>query len=211
MTVATSDELPEPDEPSVEWGKRDTWVPYFQALGEFVHNFSALEGAIFLLLASRLNIPFKHGAAVLSGHRIDACVSAIKRLDTADGGDEGRDRLKRLWDQVAIITAVRNNILHHGAYDREKTGVLSIEKVRQTYTERPPERFEISVADLKLMISDLHRILSVVMFETACRHRDADQKLAEPWLYKQPQQARSPLPARTKKAGRRHAQKPSAE
>ena len=87
---------------------------YFIELGRFVHQFSALENLMQIFLTLQTGVGMDVARACFSGVKMDLAKSYIKRTREAQGVPESA-LLERVFAQITILTAARNDILHHGA------------------------------------------------------------------------------------------------
>lgn len=87
---------------------------YFRALGGFVHFFSSAETSLTHLLGHLSDVSEDEAKALFSGVRTSQGISIINRLLETQGQLSERDRLAPIFNQLAAINTMRNQILHNG-------------------------------------------------------------------------------------------------
>jgi len=89
---------------------------YFRALGLFVDQFAQVEGALFRFLSVFAGVDHEIARAILSGARVDAACSFLRRIPDVKGRAKNprNVNLPRVLEQLLIINNVRNDILHYG-------------------------------------------------------------------------------------------------
>lgn len=89
---------------------------YHISLGQFVTAFSQVEATLLrtVWVLARLEAPYAQ--AILSGVHIDGAISYVRRIAEAEEWDVDKWRdWKRVFDQLAAINRLRNDLLHFGA------------------------------------------------------------------------------------------------
>jgi len=132
---------------------------YYNALGEFVHRFAAVEIAVHLVLRYYCKMSANVGKALLSGVRIDDARNRLNRLHEVKLiSDPKWGILEPIFQQLLIINGARNDIIHYGASEVDtKTGFVTNEIM--ALTEERVSRFPISSEILDEMTEDLRKIL----------------------------------------------------
>lgn len=87
---------------------------YWLALGQFVHQFAALERMLQTYLMIEAGVNHNVAKAIFSGVKIDQGKDHIKRLRQVSGKPKS-ELLDRIFSQITVVTKARNDILHHGA------------------------------------------------------------------------------------------------
>jgi hypothetical protein len=129
---------------------------YFLALGLFTQAFTDMETLVALLLRIQTGVSQETARAVFSGVRIDQAKGFITRTREAYGVGEHPD-LKRAFDQIGVITGVRNDIVHFGSrYDGE--GGFSVSNVLIAVSPARERSYPVSDAILYELIADPNTI-----------------------------------------------------
>jgi hypothetical protein len=132
---------------------------YYRALGRFVDGFAYVEDMVFVALTMEAGLSMDAAQAVLSGTRVDAAISFMRRLFEARR-EEMPDRLNEALTQLAAINTVRNSILHWGTR-REGEG-LRVSNAFRAHSERTRKSFPVSTAMLDDMQDDVGTIISIL-------------------------------------------------
>jgi hypothetical protein len=171
---------------------------YLIRLGGFVTVFAGIEALLHEALRHYTKMPFRTANAILSGIRVDAAMSFIKRISDAEHfPKEIKDEMKYVFDQLALINQMRNDILHYGlAFG---AGDFIVTNAMFAHTEDHIRNLNISPQTLSEMTSDLIKIRSHM---TMWIHGDVirlaikdsgnsypyDEHISSPWRYKPPPQ-----------------------
>jgi hypothetical protein len=188
-------------EPTPEWLERESSLDevYMACLGWFVHAFASTEAMLFRLLVAHAGLTAAEGASVFSGVRMKPAMDSLNRLLEARGMTAEKETLARPFNQLSLISAVRDDILHHGTQEDDLGSLYVSNAERKHLPERATTR-AVSTIDLMRMFRDLQEIevhLVAGMLRASGHRREARryfQRLSEPWLYKPP----SPPPRQDK-------------
>ena len=158
---------------------------YFLSIfGQFVNQFALTENILFLFLTQLLGISRDEGAAILSGSKVAACCSSIRRLYEARNRELPTE-IEDCLSQLMVINSLRNDILHNGT---------TLQGLVSTHVKAMPAKtatFTITSGSLRAATTDLFKISTVLTLfagpvdwtqEEAVPYRDAIKK---PWQYKQ--------------------------
>jgi hypothetical protein len=146
-------------EPSTVTDVTEKYDGYWKALGRFIHAFSDAEAIVQMLLWTESAVTVDVARSIFSGARIDTAKGFITRLRESRGVGE-HPQLKRAFDQLAVITRARNDIVHYGAKFDGTTFSVSNSLVAHI-----PERtrsFAVSPEIFEEMIADLGAIRSIL-------------------------------------------------
>lgn len=116
---------------------------YYSELGRFISIYSIAEAALRGVLQRTAGIDEPTSLAIFSGTRTDQASSFIRRCYEAKG-EKIPQELADLLQQMAIITNLRNDLVHHGIdfttappTANNRRSALSARAIRQTVvTER---------------------------------------------------------------------------
>src|SRR4051812_19390562 len=90
---------------------------YFEELGRFIDAFAAVEAMLFQLLAFYAKIDLKMAAAILSGARVDGCISYIRRILSFNSyGEASNQELEILFPHLKDINDARNDVVHYSSF-----------------------------------------------------------------------------------------------
>ncbi len=179
--TTTINENPETDEAKA----------YFLALGEFIDQFARTEMFLHVILRHYAKINWDVGAAILSGVRVDTAMSFIKRItEIHDPGEETRIEINDLFQQLAEVNKLRNDIVHYGSQVRDDVRIVSNRIAAHTH-DRIRE-FSVSPQTLKDAATDLNAINVRLSFRVLHHmpiglHKPFEPILNAPWRYKPPQ------------------------
>lgn len=90
---------------------------FCNSLGKFIYEFSQVERAFFLYLIITSRMPIQDAKAVFTDARIDKVKHAVKRLRRARGFPDD-NQLDCVFNHLADITRLRNDLVHYGAQCR---------------------------------------------------------------------------------------------
>lgn len=193
-------------------------APHHAALGHFIDQFSRAEHAVSLFLADRAKLERPIAKALLSGVRIDAGISLIRRVYEARGLTI-EPYIDSALRQLALINGVRNDLVHYGTrFDDDGAPVISTN--RSAHIAKRERRTPVPSATLNAMMKDVHKISFILLLamrepddrpetnEYALKMlaRDAQQGA---WFYKPPQQASSRRKTRDAQPKQKRPPKPS--
>lgn len=86
---------------------------FIRELGIFIMEFASTESFLLAALTDTAAVSHDTARAVFSGVKIDTAKSMINRLRAVKGLPED-PILKRAFEQLTVITAVRNDLVHYG-------------------------------------------------------------------------------------------------
>ena len=187
----------------------------FHALGRFVVNYARAEEAIQFVLWHYAKTHESIARCVFSGVRVKDGMSFIKKIAEVTGATTKTQRdLKDIFDQLGVITSVRNEIMHHGIQSIAD-GNAFITNALLAYLPERLTIIPISPTDLDNMTADIRKIIVTLYVQHAGRpplqseenRRVIDEFVRAPWRYKP--LVRHPLsPAGTEKSPRARKQTP---
>jgi hypothetical protein len=167
---------------------------FAESLGQFCWNFSITEAQIRFVLYRIMGIMSNIGNAALSGVKINEMMSIITRLsDAQKWSDEHKTEWTYIQCQIGIITTLRNNILHYGAYRLGDDYVVSNQQVIHI-----PERLSAIKISRQTLLDASHDLAQAdARINILFRMEELDQTriehlkkaLTSSWRYKQPPQA----------------------
>jgi hypothetical protein len=134
---------------------------YWQLLGAFISEFSRSEELVFRLLVKEAGVSDVVAKAIFSGVKIDGAKDFINRLYEARG-DERPVALVRAFEQLGVITRMRNDLVHYGvthAYGLSPR----VSNSRTAHAKRALRELHVSNEVLSNMISDLGVINTVIL------------------------------------------------
>lgn len=175
---------------------------YWQALGEFIEQFAAIESGMFFLLALYAGVDHLRAAALFSGTRVDAAIKLIRRIIATQAGQYKphevlrHQELELLFAQIIVINSARNDVIHYTSINTENFGRVVSNWTRAhipgNVSVRPMSK-DILVA----MTADLRTIAMHFFAHTVESDADRDETrvktridaLSQPssWQYKPPQ------------------------
>ena len=197
---------------------------FAEALGQLCWNFSITEAQIKFVLYRVMGIMPNIGNAALSGIKINEMMSVITRLgDAQKWSDEQKNEWTYIQSQLGIITALRNNILHYGAYRLGSDYIVSNQQVIHI-----PERLSAIKISRQTLLNASHDLAQAdVKINLLFRMQELEptqvehlkKALTSSWRYKQPPQAsiqgktqnKPPKPQSPQKPSRRSQSPPDAE
>lgn len=184
------------DDPPLKLPK-DTFKTFFRAnLGTFIDLYAIVENALRDTLQHVAGVDNATALAIFSGVKSNRAMSFIRRLYQARGQQIPAE-LDRVLQQFAVITNLRNDILHHRVdFENEppvtsnRATVLNENAVRET--EIRPETLARAGEDLGLVL------LVLMAIRTPDRQQSADDlawSMREAWKYKPTWPRRKDQPA----------------
>jgi len=179
---------------------------YWQALGQFVSAFSAVEAAVQIALRHFAHVRDPIGAALFSGTRTEAAARYIRRIAEAEKWrDRRKNEIENVFGQLSLINQLRNDLLHYGARF-EGANKFSVSTAAVAHTENRVRKTTISVAILEAMAADLEKIeihLLVLSRKRGERvHPALRATLHASWQYKPTQGPRSKAAPASRSKGR---------
>ncbi|HXC54039.1 MAG TPA: hypothetical protein VNU97_01970 [Rhizomicrobium sp.] len=192
---------------------------YYEALGQFLQLFAETEALLHNLLMFHAGVDRDVARALFSGVRADAAMSLIDRLSVVRPMPEDRAKdLKNVFDQIRLINAQRNLVIHYGALDIFAPGGPSVASNRRIALDaKRLQEIPISAAILNHMSLDLLKAkqhLAYRHIKPLVTTGQADPEavkiildavapfLAGAWRYTQPPQAGSGSAGRAARKGR---------
>lgn len=130
---------------------------YLIALGTMVHWFAKVEVILSITLSQVAGLSLDMGKAILSGVRADTAKSLIIRALEQQRRQSDIADLKEAFDHLGELTSVRNDLLHHGQNESSEIG-FGI--VKRSFVREKDVLYQVTVADLESMASDLFKIHS---------------------------------------------------
>ncbi len=180
---------------------------YWQALGQFIDQFAAIEAAMQTALWHYANVPAPVAKAVFSGVRINTTMDFIRRLFEVSNIDESiKADAVYVFSQLSAINKARNDIVHFGAKFAGVEGSQAIvTNEALALTEERQKTIPISPEILVDMTADLRKI-EVHLFDKhikterseSVRHPGVAVLLNASWRYKPAPQEKRPKKTRDK-------------
>lgn len=169
----------------------DTEEDYWLALGEFIDTFSHAEQMMHSFLKHRAKVSREVGNSIFAGTRIDAAISFIKRIHTAETGEEKIPAdLEEIFNQLAAINSARNDIVHFGAINIGEDYLL-LTNIMKAHSDKALRLYPIKAETLRAMTVDTDKIIMALYAQTLDREErakiEASSDLKTPWQYKAPQ------------------------
>ena len=161
---------------------------YWLSLGRFIHHFAQMEQQVAFLLKLATGADDAVSKSVYSGIRLKMALDCVNRLREMRHQPES-PYLKRAVEQLGVINAARDMVVHHGATVMNDLFLVSTERrmvpkkaAREAF---PPETLDAMTADLRI----INKLIFVVQSEYANQDLwDPDgeyaKALVEPWQYK---------------------------
>jgi hypothetical protein len=178
-------------------GKIPNQDAYCAALGRFVHAYATVEFWAQILLTEQLHLDIPVAKALLNGVRVRDVMSRMRRVREALGEDEDSRfsvELKRVFDQIALISTARDDVLHYGAWQRKGGKGTIVSNWRHAHRVDKLREFEISPEILDNMSWDLELIegrskvllqdLNGDLSRAGVKLDDYPEIWREPWRYK---------------------------
>jgi hypothetical protein len=129
---------------------------YYLELGRFIQRFAGIEAKLQDVLWHFSGVSPEVARSIFSGVRPDQAVSFIKRLNRSRG-TELHPMLAETLDQVSVINAARNMIIHYGAlFDNGMPTVVTNRRI----ANHPDEtlRFPVTSSSLDALTADIQHI-----------------------------------------------------
>lgn len=136
---------------------------YWAGLGQFIHEFSAVEAVLGQLAAHVAELKEPISRAVLHGVRVDNGKDLINRVLEAKCDLARKERLADAFAQLGEIGAMRNHMVHWGA--REIDGELRVSNRNLAHTPERVRTYTVSAKILADMRADLLRIYLLLTIE----------------------------------------------
>jgi hypothetical protein len=175
---------------------RDQGGAYFEALGRFIDNYSDAEYAIYDYLVSLTGLDFNSANAILSGTRVDAAISFIRRLHAARRVEISVE-VEDVLVHLATLNTARNELVHFGTYfDSDRWRVVST--AAKAHLPEKAKEWRISTNTLYDMADDAEKAaltLLAILKPSLKRRTDWKDALSRAWLYKS-----APIPAPKEKS-----------
>ena len=163
----------------------------YPALGAFIWQFAQTEAFVHRMVATFGDLSEPVARAILSGVQMKVAMDHIKAIGTNVGMDLAIwNVMKESFDQLGVVTDLRNSIVHYGTGYFSSTGVLVSNKSR-TRTEDAGYEHELTVQMLHDASSDLDEIMGGLRWVLLVRTKKAAQvkiHVHAPWRYKSPLQ-----------------------
>lgn len=168
---------------------------YYEALGRFVDMFARAETAVTLTLRHYAKTSPEVSKIIFAGTRTNAGSKIIKQIANATGvSQELRKDLEDVFNQLGIITGVRNAVLHYGT-EPESVAMGNAIVSDAIKAKGEPTTFPISPKALNEMTADLNKIIAH-LDQSHLGKATADSFLGDPrlaaWRYKHPVPTHTP-------------------
>jgi hypothetical protein len=172
---------------------------YYFELGRFVLQFSKAENIVFLYLSELLSITKDECNAIISGAKVDGCISFIKRVHEARG-TEVPATVAECLDKLGPLNKLRNDLLH-----LYTDSALTITNEIRALPGRVIS-YKITSQILQDAQRDLVKV-TLILGDIICPFEGSPEEIAKarrlmtaPWLYKTPSPADSypDSPAKTR-------------
>lgn len=197
--------------------KREEMRAYHAALGRFITWFAKVESRLRALLAAHAGVAPDMAKAVFSGVKTVEAQSYINRIFQVAPDAAEQAELKAVFDQLFLINAARNLIIHH---DLEIRGAneLRVSNRAWALTESHGKEMGVSAELLDAMTSDLQAI-NWRLLAAELRKQLSPEEAAmvvsgfarTPWRYKSPPQASKADKPRRSAQARSRPRPPSPE
>lgn len=162
---------------------------YYLALGRFIQRYAGIEARLQALLWRYAEVSPEVARSIFSGVRVDQATSFIKRLHKSRG-IEMHPMMVDMLDQIGIINAARNLIIHYGAeFDKGEPQFVTNQRI----ANRPEDArwFPISAQTLGALTADIKHIqLRITLLDQRDQmkperfEKRADRMLQRAWQYK---------------------------
>jgi hypothetical protein len=186
---------------------------YLIALGLFVEKFAACESMLIVALARLTRCDDPTSRAIFSGVRSDTARSHIRRILEARG-EPMPEFLESSFQQLGIISTLRNDLMHYGAY---AVGQNPDERTVSNEVAAMPGRERVTPISAEILtdlIGDVETITAAIGLFHLTYHGvppelvpDWCRAAAQPWRYRLPKQGRThrdrrdgPKPKRRRKS-----------
>lgn len=168
-------------------------LAYYETLGRFIQGFANTEGTINGALREFSKVTGPVARSIFSGTRAEAAKQLIIRiLDAENYRQVIKDELKGVFDQLGLINAARNEIIHYGAQFEDADRFIVTNAARAHLPSRI-STLVVSAEILEQMMDDLNKIsLTIVVRVMDLSDPEAASRFAEalapllrrPWRYK---------------------------
>lgn len=192
MAKETSEAEVKMDSDAIQKATERAMAPYHTALGSFIYQYSSLETVVNALLISAYGVSHEVGQALFSGIRINQAKSFIDRILDATKRAGFKDRLKPYFDQINLITSMRDEILHYGAQYDHLLDEFILSNQRAAHVETRLRRFRVTATMLDDMAHDTTKALCGIIYEMSAHLAEPDAVaflqgyISQPWRYKPP-------------------------
>jgi hypothetical protein len=156
---------------------------HFHSLGMLMSEFSRVETvqAQFIAFQAKLEPPIAR--ALLSGLRLDAGASMVRRLYEATGRDIEQSLSKALA-QLLLINGVRNDLVHYGAVlDGPKPYVTNVRAAHTAERIRITEVDDEALAMMTADLSSINLLLLAMMTNEGLATKLGASIIQNTWLY----------------------------
>lgn len=194
---------------------------YWLALGEFVHTFALVESVVQSTLWAVSDTPSPIAKAIFSGTKTEVAASFIRRIFEAQAA-QMPDILRRPLEQLQLINALRNDLLHFGIYVDSRSPEQMLVSNQLIALPGKVRVSPISPTVLGDLTTDLKTIMNcLALFQESARGYGADARVVSyleqssqtPWRYTPRQQAPAGKTSQSRGDGpnRPRQRKPSEE
>ena len=164
-------------------------MPFYVSLGRFLHQYSVLEHMMLIVLMNISGVSQEVGKSLYSGTRIGIAKDFINRILDATNRQTLKEKLKPYFDQIGLLTSMRDDILHYGAvYDFDRN-ILLVSNERVAHIADRLRTYEVGPKMLDDMAHDANRAVSGLMVEVLPAANTPEfflSSIASPWRYKPP-------------------------
>jgi len=201
-----------PDQAANLSGKEE---PYFEAIGRFIVEYAAAEGAMHMLARHFSKMGDKKARIVFSGMRLADLAERIRGIVRADHIEESiQNEIDNCIIQLDSISTERNRIVHR--YTSYHEDHITVTNIMTAKTVGAAERHIFQIDDLKNMTHDCLRIYLRMSFIVDNQthlfsHPSSAAMLYGPWKYKPAPPAPKPKPHRGVPRSKRRQHRASRE
>jgi hypothetical protein len=156
---------------------------YWYRLGRFMHAYAVAEAELLLLLSHISGLSGVQGGVIFSETRCKYARELINKLLSATNQVERQSRLKYPFDQMAVISTVRNHLVHWGA-SAASDGTFTVSNVKRSPLKLM--HYSVTLENFKDMREDLTIMdLMFILEREEANDPIVRAKLHQiPWRYK---------------------------
>jgi hypothetical protein len=153
---------------------------YWFHFGRFMHAYSIAEAELLFLLSAISGLSGVKAGVMFSETGCKYARELINKLLTATKQEEKQARLKYPFDQMDVISTVRNRLVHWGA-SAAPDGTFTVSNVNRSPPK--PKHYSVTIKDFKNMYTDLTSIYVLFLYERKEAYHPLWGKLLK-WRYK---------------------------
>jgi hypothetical protein len=175
-------------------------APYFEAIGRFIVEYAAAEGAMHLIARKYSGMGEDKARIVFSGMRLGDITERIRGILKTDKIEDGfQIEIDKCITQLDLISSERNKIVHrYTSYDKDHISVTNVMTAKSVASS---ERHIFRIEDLRNMTGDCSRIyLRMLIIVDNLMHHFATAGAAiavyGPWQYIPARPTPKPKPPR---------------